>query len=276
MTAAIPAIKLVLYGSHLWYHGCMSRLVNQTVQKIVDTVSQWDGVDTITLMEGEADIYNPYFFLSVDVYFRGLLPETETRRDLFSYGSVFESSAVNRKDRFLVGEFPVRIEYKDIDRLDAMIHGDLGVATNMADSGTYAFYRLQNCSVIASKSEWLTRVREEIQNLREDFWAVLRVSVQSRMEHFVSDLGAAVMQDDDLFFLVSAAGFARSLCSLLFAINHEFEPSARYLAEHTQKLPILPGTFRGWFESFLRRDSSIAREKKFEIAELLARSVIGL
>jgi hypothetical protein len=253
----------------------MRRLVSEAVEKVADAIFEWEGVDTITLMEGEEDVYDPYFFLSVDVYYRNSIPDVDVRGKCFDFGEAFESS-VNRKDRFLMGQLPVRVEYKDIARFEEIVRGDVSARTVFRDNGTYMFYRLKNCRVIRSKSEWITQVREDIQHLRDDFWNSVRQAVQSRMEHYVSDLGAAVMQEDNLFYLVSVAGFARSLCNSLFAINREFEPSARYLAEHTLKLGTLPDSFRGRFETFLRRDSSITREKKSELAELLARSVITL
>ncbi|WP_455382856.1 hypothetical protein [Salinispira pacifica] len=254
----------------------MKRQVNEAVRRVADALETWDGIDTITLMEGEEDVYDPYFFLSVDAYYRGPLLDADRRRELFPFAGAFESSLANRKDRFLMGDLPVRVEYKDIARFEDIIRGDSVTNGAFRDSGTYMFFRLQHCSVIRSRSDWIEQIRNDITQLRDEFWDGLRASVQSRMEHFVSDLGAAVIQNDDLFYLVSAAGFIRSLTSLLFAINRRFEPSARLLAEQTLKLPVLPESFRGRFDSFLRRDSEITREKKFEIAELLARSVLNL
>ncbi len=254
----------------------MKRQINEAVQRVADALESWDGIDTITLMEGEEDVYDPYFFLSVDVYYRGALLDIEKRREVFSFGNAFESSVVNRKDRFLMGDLPVRVEYKDIARFEEIIRADFTVNGTVRDSGTYMFYRLQNCRIIRSKSDWIQQIRQDITQLRDEFWLSLRDSMLSRMEHYVSDLGAAVLQNDDLFYLVSSAGFIRSFTSVLFAINRKFEPSARFLAEHTLNLPILPEAFRGRFDSFLRRENEITRAKKFEIAELLARSVFNL
>ncbi len=254
----------------------MKRQVSDAVQKVAQALETWDGIDTITLMEGEEDVYAPYFFLSVDAYYRGSLLDIDRRRELFQFGAAFESSIANRKDRFLIGDLPVRVEYKDIGRFEDIIRGDSITSGAFRDSGTYMFFRLQNCRVIFSRSDWIQQIREDVKQLRDEFWEGLRASVQSRMEHFVSDLGAAVLQNDDLFYLVSAAGFIRSLTSVLFALNRQFEPSARFLAEQTLRLPVLPESFRGRFDSFLRRDSEITRAKKFEIAELLARSVLNL
>ena len=64
--------------------------------------------------------------------------------------------------------------------------------------------------------------------------------------------------------------------SFLFAVNRTFEPSARLLVEKVLELPRLPDGFRGRFESMLRDDPELPRERKREIAELLVKSILPM
>jgi hypothetical protein len=96
------------------------------------------------------------------------------------------------------------------------------------------------------------------------------------MEHFLSDLGAALIQGDDFHYLISSAGFIKNACVALFCINRRFEPSHRGFYEQVKALPILPEEFIGRFESFLRNDSEMTAQRKYSLAQLIARSVLSL
>jgi hypothetical protein len=240
-------------------------------------LKRWDGVDTISLVEtGSEDIYDPYFFVSLDVYCAGEIPDVEARRDEFPDVVAFESLQLTRKDRFLLDDIPFRLEYKDIERFNHIIQGAQGPGGAFRDSGTYMFYRLKHGHVLFQRSEWLTEVRKDLESFTDEFWSMLREAFQARMEHFLGDLSAAVVREDDLFYLVSSAGFVRSACSVLFAINHRFEPSGRLLYDETRALPILPESFGGRFESLLRSANALSASRRAEVAELLAKSIVAL
>jgi hypothetical protein len=254
----------------------MQARVDDAVQAVVDVVKQWDPVDTIAKVESGEDIYDPYFFVSLDVYYEGELPELAERKRQFATAFAFESLEPSRKDRFLLDEIPFRLEYKQKSRFDEILETADGTDGVLRDSGTYVFYRMKEGEVVYAKSDWLERARQRLEDLPDAFWTHLRNTVQARMEHYLSDLSAAVMRSDQLFYLVSSAGFARSLCGVLFAINQEFEPSGRLMAERVRSLPVLPDSFHGRFESFLRHEADLRPDRKREIAELLAKSVIAL
>ncbi len=251
--------------------------VESVAGRIVDVIKTWPSVDAIALGEPIVDdLYDPYFFLSIDVYFSGNLPAVEKRLEALSFGGAFESAQANRKDRLIIEGIPIRIEYRDMGRFDELIQGKEGLLASLRDSGTYVFYRAVNSEILYSRTDWLLRVRKELSEMPPSFWNLLRFSFQARMEHYLSDLGAAVLRKEPLFYLVSSSGFIKSVCSSLFAINRRFEPSARLLAEQTKSLPVLPEPFHGRFESFLRADSDLPPARKREIAELIAKSIIAL
>ena len=68
----------------------------------------------------------------------------------------------------------------------------------------------------------------------------MRAVNQSKMEHLLNDLGAALFEEDDFHYLISEALFIKTVCLTLFCINHRFEPSHRAYYKQALKLPVLP------------------------------------
>jgi len=255
----------------------MKRKVERIANNLAKRLSTLEGVEAITLAELVAEeIADPYFFLSLDVYYRGKIPDPSSREGLFSGSGAFESSNVAAKDRFLIEGLPIRVEYKDIARIESILGKVERNLMVFRQTGTYMLHRLENSEVLFKKSLWIDFMREELKALPASFWSMLASSAQATMEHYLSDLTAAVMHGDRFFYLISAAGFIKSYCSLLFVLNHRFEPSGRVLAERVHELPHLPENFRGRFETFLKEDPEFTPARKREIAELLARGVLPI
>ena len=254
----------------------MKRKIEQSIETIVGVLSKWEDVDAIAVIESGEDFYDPYFFISVDCYCSGDIPPSNTRRDLFPAAVAFESLHASRKDRFLLHEVPFRIEYKDRNYFDALLQTREAPEGAFRDTGTYMLYRLRHGRVVFKRSDWIDEARKDLDALTNEFWNMLRTAFQARMEHFLGDLHAAIARDDELFYLLSSSGFIRTASSVLFVINHRFEPSGRLLAEETRKLRTLPDSFLGRFESFLRTKPALTPSQKGEVAELLARSIVAL
>jgi hypothetical protein len=255
----------------------MNRKVEAVARRVTDTVKNWAAVDTIALGDTIGDDpYDPYFFLSLDVYHLDHLPTVEQRIADLSYGGAFESSTANKKDRFFVDDVPVRLEYHNMARFEQLISGKEGLPALLRESGTYGFFRVMNAEILVKKTEWIYGIRKTLENLSPSFWNLARMSFQARMEHYLSDMGAAEMREDALFFLISSSGFVRSLCSVLFAINRQFEPSARLLGSRVPSLAVLPESFGARLETLLRTDADQTPARKRGVAELLAKSVLVL
>jgi hypothetical protein len=251
----------------------VNRKIQQALDAIVNVVREWDAADTLTLIKLSDDFYDPYFFISLDLYFRGEIPDVQQRSQMFDFTGGFESSGFNRKDRFLLDEIPFRIEYKDIDRFDTIIRQS--ASEPLRDSGTYMFHRLRSSEVMFAKSEWIEGARRDLAQLSGDFWASARSSAQVSMEHYLGDLAAAVIREDELFFILSLAGFVKSALRTVFAVNRRFEPSPRQYRQIALQLEILPDSFQGLLESLLRQEDRSMNRKR-EIAELLAKRIIQL
>lgn len=255
----------------------MRRKVERISTDLAGRLADWEAVDTITLIETEErELYSPYFFLSLDVYYSGDIPREEERQKLFSDAGAFESSSTVKKDRFFIEELPVRIEYKDMDRINLILDRIRDNLWVFRQTGTYMFYRLQEGTKLSARSEWLDAIQKRLKQLPDSFWDMLIRASTSTMEHYLTDMKAADMENDAFFYLISSAGFTKSLVSSLFIINHQFEPSGRRLKEHLLQLPILPENFRGRYDSIMSDDPEFTRSRKCEIAELLALSIFRM
>jgi hypothetical protein len=254
----------------------MNIKTERIVEDLVRTLSGWDCVDAVVLGESALEEMNdPYFFLTLDVYYHGTLPASEVRDEAFA-GGAFETSRFKQKDRFLINDIPVRLEYKDKAAIDDTIARMEDLLGTFREIGTYMFYRIVSGKVLLKKTDWLEETHAKLRAIPESFWRSLSLMFLRRMEHALSDMGAAIIRDDPYFFVVSSGVFIRSLASCAFAANRRFEPSDRYVRNQITNLPRLPDHFRGHFESMLREDVNLGPERKRQIAEFLVKGFIGL
>ena len=251
------------------------------VDRFTSIVSAWNGVECVCLNEAALpDTLDPYFALILDIYYKDPIPGPEERQSLFGDDlQAFETSARGNKDRFLIGDIPVRLEYKLIRRVEELISIADTRLENLwliKDKGTYGFYRLSHGEIIFSRNGWINDMRSRLTNLSYEFWQSMRNAHESKMEHFLSDLGAAAMREDDFFYLISAGGFIKNACLTLFCINKHFEPSHRAYYTQVLELKELPASFRGFFETFLRSGAEMTHERKFHIAQHIAKGIVSL
>jgi hypothetical protein len=251
------------------------------VERFTEILASWPGVECITLNEAAyTDTLDPYFALILDVFCSSEIPSTEERCRLYGDDvAAFESSGQNAKDRFLIGDLPVRLEFKKTAKIEELVQ--IAAAKNedlwlIKDSGTYGYYRLANSEIIFSRTNWINGVKEQLSQIGDQFWTEMRDAVQSKMEHFLSDLGAACFQGDKFHYLTASAGFIKTACLTLFCINKCFEPSHRAYLKQVLELPILPQTFSAEFETFLGSDSAINPESRFHLAKIIAQKIVLL
>ncbi|MCL1958800.1 MAG: DUF4037 domain-containing protein [Spirochaetes bacterium] len=250
------------------------------VERFTEILSAWKGVECITLNEAaEPDTLDPYFALILDVFCSGSIPKAEERCRLYGDDvAAFESAGINEKDRFLIGDIPIRLEFKKTKKIDELIDiacSDYESLWFIKDSGTYGFYRLANCEIVFSRSKWIHDVRKKLENIGDPFWTEMRNSVQLKMEHFLSDLGAACFQNDKFHYLIASAGFIKNACLTLFCINKRFEPSHRAYFKQVCELPILPESFSAEFQTFLN-DNATDLDSRFYLAKLIAQKTVLL
>lgn len=251
--------------------------VENVAARIGGICSGWSSVEALSLAElSGTDVLDPYFTLSFDVFYAGNLPGFEERRRAFEGTGAFETSLLQVKDRFLLDGLPVRLEYKSLASMEAYLEDGPAGRAALLGAGTYPLYRLQRGRPLFDRRGWLAAMRSRCDALPAASWRALAEHAAARMEHSLADLAAAARRDDAYFYLESTAGFARQVLALLFASNRSFEPSHRSIEDRLRELPRLPDDFRGRWESLLRTDLGISREQRYEIANLIAKSVLSL
>ena len=251
------------------------------VDRFASIVSQWPGVECVSLNEAALpDTLDPYFALIMDVYYREEIPEAKEREALYGDDmEAFETSGKGSKDRFIIGDIPIHLEYKSVAMIEELVsiadtkHDSLWF---IKDSGTYSFYRLSQGEIIFSRNDWIKNIRARLGKLGDEFWHIMRIAHESKMEHFLSDLGAAMVQGDDFFYLISAGGFIKNACLTLFCINRHFEPSHRAYYKQVLELKEIPGSFKAYFTNFLRPDPEMTMERKFSLAQHIAKEIVAL
>jgi hypothetical protein len=251
------------------------------VDRFSATLSTWPSVECITLNEAALpDPLDPYFALILDVFCSAPIPGAEERCRLYGDDvAAFESSVKNEKDRFLIGDIPVRLEFKFTEKIEELVN----IADTkqdslwlIKDSGTYGFYRLAHGEIIFSRNNWLQGIRKRLENPGDQFWIEMRSAVQSKMEHFLSDLGAASFQHDEFHYLIASAGFIKAACLTLFCVNRRFEPSHRAYYKQVRELPLLPESFIAELETFLGAEPGMDMERRFTLAKLIAKTIVTL
>jgi len=258
----------------------MKYKTKKLVDRFTEILSSWKGVECITLNEAALpDTLDPYFALILDVFYSASIPNPEERCRLYGDDIAAFENAQGEKDRFLIGDIPVRLEFKKIEKINELVniayvkHDSLWF---IKDSGTYGFYRLANCEIIFSRSNWINDIRKKLENFNDNFWNEMRSAVQFKMEHFLSDLGAACFQNDKFHYLIASAGFIKTACLTLFCINKRFEPSHRAYFNQVCALPVLPQSFVAEFQTFLDNSNSVDLESRFYLAKLIASKIVML
>ncbi|MDR1389384.1 MAG: DUF4037 domain-containing protein [Treponema sp.] len=248
--------------------------------RFVSLLSRWPQVECISLNEAaDSDTLDPYFALILDVYYREEIPGPGERKGIYGNdAAAFETSSSGHKDRFLIGNLPVRLEFKAAKQIEELVE----IAEKreqlwlIKDSGTYGYYRLTQGEVLFSRSGWITGIQKRLSVLDDDFWTQVREANQSKMEHYLSDLGAALINDDQFHYLISSALFIKSICLILFCINKKFEPSHRGYYNKVLELPVLPESFKAQLETFVREKADFTMERKYSLAKLIAKNVVAL
>jgi len=262
----------------------MDHKVKILADRFVKLMSSWEGVECITLNEAALpDTLDPYFALIMDVFCSGRIPPIAQRQK--QYGAdilAFESTG--SKDRFLTGNIPVRFEFKSTKQTEELV--SIADTKNdllylLKDSGTYTYYRLKCGEVLYSREhaageQWIICIRERLKKLTPRFWKAMRGASQSKMEHSLCDLGAALIQNDPFSYLTSSSGFIKNACLTLFNINERFEPAHRQYYEQVLKLPTLPPGFEAQIETFLRVSPDSTMDRKYSAAQLIARGIVKI
>lgn len=254
----------------------MHRRIDNAIEKLVGVMKEWESIDSVACLRPVADPYDPYFYLSFDIYHAGDVPESTERERLLGDVGAFEAASSGLKDRFFVGDIPVRLEFKPRESIDRLVAAAAGGALPPRETGTYVFYRLVNAEVSFQSGTWLDDTRAKLSDLPDAFWEHLADRQRSAAEHLFGDLAAASARSDELYFTVSAGRFVSVVCSLLFTVNKRFEPSGRNLAEEVSRLDTLPQSLAADMDAFVSDNDRPSMDRRVKLAELMLRSANAL
>jgi hypothetical protein len=257
----------------------MQRKVEAISQQLSGALAAWPEVEAVVLGEAaESRVLDPYFAIPLDVYHRGELPAGAERRARFGSPAAFETvtGQPSLQDRFLLGELPVRVRYQEAGRFEELLGRIEARHWVFHDSSPGLFHRLAHGQPLFVRSAWLQECRKRLLGLPEHYWTTLVEGSQRAFSYALTDMQASALRDDALFFNLSLAQFLRAMGSFLFALNRRFEPGPRLLSRRLAGLERLPDGFAGRFESLLREGPELDRERKCEIAGLLARSALAM
>jgi hypothetical protein len=257
----------------------VQRKVEAISRQLAGVLAAWPEVEAVVLGEAaESWVLDPYFAIPLDVYHRGELPAGAERRVRFGSPAAFETVPVqpSPQDRFLIIELPVRVRYHEMGRVEELMGRIEARQWVFHNSSPGLFYRLAQGQPLYERGAWLEGSRKRLLGLPDHYWGVLLEGSQRAFSYALTDLKASALRDDALFFTIALAQFVRALASFLFALNRRFEPGPRLLSGHLVRLERLPDGFAGRFESLLREGPEIDKERKCEIASLLARSALAM
>lgn len=255
----------------------MKSKVDALVEFLQATISNWSNVECITVdPRSEIFAYDPYFALVIDVYHHGKIPAPGARKNAFGDPGDFETAASQSKDRFFLEEIPIRVEYKDVKAVQALVENPLRHLVFLKNTGTYPFYRLSRNRVGFDRTGWIGRTRKELDEFPLQAWHALYDNFSSKMEHYLSDLGAACSSEDRYFLLISQTGFMRYAAASIFMANRRFEPSHREIEAQLQDLPGMPEGFLSLWRLLLQKEHELSGTKRFELSRAMAKSVLTL
>jgi hypothetical protein len=253
----------------------MKRKVRRIAGTLAELLSRVEGVQAVLLGEAaDIEVFDPYFTIDLDVYTAGPPPSIETRSSIFPGMEAFETSPVAAVDRFLMEELPASVHYirsADVDRMLLRISEQTWV---FHEPGTNPLYRIERGEVLFARDGWLEEARAALAHVPAQFWWQTRQRAFSLAERALSDLGAAAHRSDQLYFLVSGSRLLRCVASFLFAVNRQFEPSDRMLAERIVSLHTLPDGLGGQMDNFIRPIGEVSMDARREIAQHIVRSLL--
>jgi len=252
----------------------MQKKVAAIATNLTVRMAEWPGIVAVVLGEtSTVETIDPYFRIDLAVCHDGGLPPAQERKAGLGSPVGFEYSPQQMADLFLVEDLPVRIAYRARERIEGLLERVEQGKWVFRDQTTNILYRVQNGKALHDRDGWLARSRERMSRAPDAFWSHLKEGSRVALDHALAELGAAVHRGDHLFYQLSAARFLQSLCSFLFALNRQFEPGHQMLLERITKLENLPAEFSGRFDGLIRPDTEITPARRYEICQLIAKSL---
>jgi hypothetical protein len=248
-------------------------LANEYARKI----AQHDNMETIILGEAaDIEVYDPNFIIAIDVFYSGRLPSPKKRDILYGNPKFFESSSTYPVDRFMKEDLPVMINYRKIQRIDRIFDRIERSEWVFRMESSNILHRLKEGHVLYNRNGWIDKIKKRFITIPDEFWAHILDSSSFLIEHYLRELNVSIFKTNNLLYMIALTHFIKSVCSFIYALNRDFEPSPRLLYKSIKDLPNLPDEFMNRFNILLNPATDVSIEQKGEVATLITKNLIKM
>jgi hypothetical protein len=255
----------------------LKRKVFKLANEYSSRISQNENTETVILGEAaDIEVYDPNFIIAIDVFYSGRLLSPKKRDSLYGNPEFFEFSTAYPVDRFIKDDLPVMINYRKINRIDRIFDRIERSEWVFRMESSNILHRLKEGHVLYNRNGWIDRIKSRFQSIPDDFWNHILESSSFLIEHYLRELNISIFKNNNLLYLISLTHFLKSVCSFVYALNRDFEPSPRLLYGAIKKLPNLPDEFMNRFNILINPSSEVSIEQKGEVATLIAKSLIKM
>ena len=256
----------------------VKRKVFNIARDYTKRLSDIEQVEAVILSEtAEMEIYDPYFIIDMDIYYTKSLPESEERRMILGNPDIFETASVYPVDRFICEELPVILNYRHVKSIEGIFNRIEKAEWVFRIESSNILYRLKEGQVLFSRNpDWIENIKGRFDDIPVDFWQNILDSSLFFMEHYLREINVSVFKGNHLLYHNSLSKFIQSVCSYVFAVNCRFEPSPRMVYDEMARLPRLPDEFMTRFETLINPVRDFSLERTWEIAQLIAKSLIPM
>jgi len=240
-------------------------------------ISQLENVETIILGEAaDIEVYDPNFIIAMDVSYSGRLLSPKKRSELYGMPEFFETSSVYPLDRFITGELPVIINYRKLHRVDRIFDRIERSEWVFRMESSNILHRIKEGHVLFNRNGWIENIKKRFKKIPDEFWKHILEASSFLIEHYLRELNVSIFRNDNFLFQVALSNYLKSACSFIYALNRDFEPSARLLYGAIKKLPNLPDEFISRFNILINPAREVSLEQKGEVATLIAKNLIKI
>ncbi len=234
-------------------------------EKIVAIIQEWESTEAIAEYTQGTNIYDTGFCIDIIVYCTKL-PFKIQRRRSFHFVNLYEYLATSNQDRLLLEGIPLRIRYELIRKTERLCKNPSQAQKTL--NCLQKFWWITVPRIAYSRSGRLEQVQQCIQDLPQGFWnkhkRALAVSLQDR----VRNLRLAEQFNNAYLFSCSVTDFARVFVSLLFCLEHKFEPPEGVVMDALDKHVHIPATVLNRLKIFVF-DTDLSFLQRSAIAELI-------
>jgi hypothetical protein len=249
------------------------RIANEYSKKL----SQNENIETILLGEAaDIDVHDPNFIIAMTVHYSGRLPSPGKRVELYGDPEFFESSTAYPVDRFISENLPVIIHFRKTTQIDRIFDRIEKAQWVLRMESSNILHRLKEGHILYNRHGWIDTIRKRFTTIPDDFWEHILEASSFLIEHHLREINISIFKNNNFLFHVSLTSFLKNVCSFIYALNRDFEPSPRLLYDAIKDMDHLPDEFMSRFNILINPSREVSLEKKGEIATLLAKNLIKI